>query len=163
MLCRLSFASLLISWVLLTANVSAADQSRVTGDVPVKVHRTTPVQFPPELAHSGITHGEAQLLLAISADGKLVDTVVAAYTHERFAHAALEAIRTWRFEAPLIRGETADAVIDIQVRFDMNKVLVVERMGVPTFQQSDTSDGFAYKPQTLRALDAIPTPLNVVQ
>src|SRR4051812_35899228 len=96
---RLSFVpSLLISFVLLAADARATDQPRGAGDVPLKVHRTTPIQFPPELAHSGITRGEAQILLAISAEGKVVDTVVAAYTHERFAHAALEAIQTWRFE-----------------------------------------------------------------
>ena len=163
MLCRLSFFSLLISSVLLIADAGAADQLRSTGNVAAKVHQTTEVLYPPELAHSGITHGEAQILLAISAEGKVVDTVVAAYTHERFAHAALQAIRKWRFEAPLIHGETVDAVIDIQVRFEVNKVLVVERIGIPAFQQSDAADGFAYKPQSLRALDAIPTPVHVVQ
>jgi TonB family protein len=160
---RLSLSAFLFSGVFFVAQASSAEQSRQNGDVPLKVHRTTSIQYPPEMERNGITHGEAQIVLAVSAEGKIVDTLVAAYTHERFAKAALQAIRNWRFEAPLVHGETANTVVDIQVRFETNKVVVVERIGVPAIQQSDAPDGFAYKPQNLKVLDAIPTPVHVVQ
>ena len=138
-------------------------QGEANANTPLRVHRTTPVEFPISLLHSGITRGEAQVLVAIDPAGKVTDTLLAAYTREPFGDAALGAIRTWQYEAPRTNGEAVSAVVDIQVRFEVGNILVIERSGTPQFSQNDTSNRFAYQPYELRALDSIPTPLTVTQ
>lgn len=129
-----------------------------------KIHRTTPVRYPVSLMREGIAQGEARVLINIDANGQLTESMVLAYTQKPFADAALAAIGEWRYEAARYGGETVGTVADITFRFEIDGVLLVERVGVPHFQQNDAfGSAYIYKPHGLRTLDGIPTPIQVTQ
>ena len=132
-------------------------------DAPFKIHRTTPVIYPVSAARSGITHGEARVLINIDPEGKLADTLIAAYTHPPFGTAAVEAVRAWRYEPARRGGDTVGSVVDIAFRFEIDGILIIERNGIPDYPPAERSGAFIYKPQGLRTLDSIPTPLIVTQ
>jgi TonB family protein len=148
----------------------AAEQTPATAtapssDVACKIHRTTAISYPVSLMRDGVVRGEARILANIDDKGKLIETLVLAYTHEPFAHAAITALREWRYEPARLNGETVGTVADISFRFEIDGILLVERKGIPVFtQQRDPfDDHFVYKPHGLRTLDGIPTPIHVTQ
>jgi len=127
-----------------------------------KIIRGAPIQFPVALLHDGINHGETRILLEVDSEGRLVDSLVLAYTHEPFADAALRAIRQWRFEPARLKGEPVGAVADCTIVFNVDGILFYQRVGLPVFKNREPSeDKFAYRPYELIALDRIPTPQHV--
>lgn len=132
--------------------------------IPCKIHRTTPVRYPIALMREGISNGEARILINIDSNGQLTESMVLGYTQKPFADAALAAIGEWRYEASRYGNETVGTVADITFRFEIDGVLLVERIGVPRFSQSDSfGPAYIYKPHGLRTLDSIPTPIQVTQ
>ena len=131
---------------------------------PCKINRTKPIDYPLSLLRSGISHGEARILVSIDADGRLTESMVLGYTHKPFADAALDALAIWRFEPARLNGDPVGTVADITFRFEVNGILLVERVGVPQFTPGDTfGRDYIYHPHGLRSLDAIPTPVHVTQ
>lgn len=157
----------------LVASVRAAESPAVTTSeaadgmgvqVPFKIIRTKQVYFPMVMQREGVSHGEARILININSEGKLVDTLVIAYTHEAFANAALTAIRQWRYEPSRLNGEPVGTVADCSFEFNVDGILLVQRMGVPLFQKRELfDDRFAYRPQSFAALDAIPAPVRMIR
>lgn len=144
------------------AETPAAPVDGMGVQTPFKIIRTQQVYFPMVMKHEGVSHGEARILININSEGKLVDTLVIAYTHEAFANAALTAIRQWRYEPSRLNGEPVGTVADCSFEFNVDGILLVQRMGVPLFQKRDLfDDRFAYKPQAFSALDAIPAPVRM--
>ncbi|HEX2854726.1 MAG TPA: energy transducer TonB [Opitutaceae bacterium] len=144
------------------AATPAADGMGV--QIPFKIIRSVPINYPIVLLKEGVANGEARVLINISPEGKLVDTLVLAYTHLPFANAALTAIRQWRYEPAKLNGEPVGTVADCSFEFNVDGILLVQRTGVPVYQKRDPfGDRFAYKPQTLSGLDAIPAPVRVVR
>ena len=142
------------------ASAAAAQPDNAT----VKIHRTKPIQYPLPLLRDGITHGEARVLLNIDAEGRLVETMVLGYTHKPFADATLAALSEWRYDPARQNGEAVGTVADIVFRFEVNGILLVERVGVPQFTQTETFEpSYVYRPHGLSTLDGIPTPLHVTQ
>lgn len=159
------FLTLLLVSLLFTT-VRAADQTApvVPANANCKIHRTSPVRYPVSLMREGISYGEARVLINIDSQGKLTETMVLAYTHKPFADAALAAVSEWRYEAARLDGETVGTVADVTFRFEIDGVLLVERVGVPHFAQNEPFDSkYTYKPHGLRTLDRIPTPIQVTQ
>jgi len=150
-------------------SASSPNSAALLPDAPIKIDRKAIIPYPAILSHNGVNHGEAQILVSIDAEGKMVDSLATAYTHEPFARAAMDAIRQWRFEPPLVKGEKTPAVVQIQVRFEVDKVLVVTHPGIPTYPNPpgypnlQQEGEFAFRPQNLSRLDAIPTPIQVTQ
>lgn len=125
-----------------------------------KILRDESVQFPVVLMHDGITHGEARILLEVDAEGRLIDTLVLAYTHRPFADAALAAIRHWKFEPGTLNGE---AVADCSFVFAVEGTVFYTRFGPPVFERRDPfKPRFDYQAQELIALDCTPSPQRVV-
>lgn len=170
----LRFLPLLLTSLLVPAANAASEMTPATpatstgttipADITCKIHRTTPVRYPVSLMREGISHGEARVLINIDAEGHLTESMVLAYTQKPFADAALAAIGEWRYEAARYGGETVGTVADITFRFEIDGVLLVERIGIPHFPQNDTfGPAYAYKPHGLRTLDRIPTPIHITQ
>jgi TonB family protein len=112
----------------------------------------------------GISNGEARILINIDSTGRLTESMVLGYTHKPFADAATAAINEWRYEPAHYDGENVGTVADITFRFEIDGVLLVERVGVPHFTQHETLGvKYVYKPHGLRTLDGIPTPIQVTQ
>lgn len=147
-----------------TPAMSAPVAGEMGVQVPFKINRTVPINYPIVMLKEGVSHGEARVLININAEGKLMDMLVIAYTHEPFANAALTALRQWKYEPALLNGETVGTVADCSFEFNVDGILLVQRTGVPVYQKTDPfGDRFAYKPQSLSALDAIPSPVRVIR
>ncbi len=143
---------------------AASETGAVEVITPGKIVRTKPIDYPLALMRSGISHGEARILVNIDADGRLIESMILGYTHKPFATSALEALNIWKFEPARLNGEPVGTVADITFRFEVDGILLVERIGVPQFTPADTfGRDYAYRPHGLRSLDAIPTPLHVTQ
>ena len=168
----------LLACLLTAASAGAAEKSLVTpvsaaaavsaeteiADHPFKIHRTEPVRYPVPLLREGISNGEARLLINIDSTGRLTETMVLAYTHKPFADAALAAVAAWRYEPARYHGENVGTVADITFRFEVDGVLLVERVGAPQHAQTDVfGPAYIYHPHGLRTLDGIPTPVHIAQ
>jgi TonB family protein len=142
----------------------AAETSKVSPpNSGFKIHQTVPLQYPVALLHDGVAHGEARVLLNVDTEGRLAEVLVLAYTQEAFATAALNAIRQWRYEPGRLNGELVGTVADCSFRFDVDGILMVQRMGPPVFQKNkQLGEHYAYQPHDLSALDGIPTPVHIV-
>ncbi len=167
---RLRFLLLIASVIPVTgARIRAADSSSPPASTVVaatspgfKIVRDAPIQFPLVLLRDGIKTGEARVLLEVDADGRLVDSLVVAYTHEPFAQATLTALRRWRFEPARLNGEPVGTVADCTIVFNVDGVLCYVRTDPPNFEhRSALDDKYAYHPQEFGALDRIPTPRKV--
>jgi TonB family protein len=155
-----SLSSLVACVVLVTAR---AGEPAAANDTGFKIIRTVPLQYPIALMRDGVAHGEARVLINVNAEGRLTETLVLAYTHAPFAVAAVNAVNQWRYEPARLNGETVGTVADCSFRFDVDGILMVQRMGPPIYQKRDPfGENFAYKPYGLNALDGIPTPVRVI-
>jgi TonB family protein len=147
-----------------TPTATASETGGLSIITPCKVKRTQPIDYPLALLRSGISHGEARVLANIDADGRLTESMILGYTHKPFATSALAALAVWKFEPARINGEPVGTVADITFRFEVDGILLVERVGVPQYTPGDTyGRDYTYHPHGLRSLDAIPTPLHVTQ
>ena len=53
----------------------------------------------------GMHYGEARVVIAVDATGRLTDSLAIGYTDPMFAEAALAAARTWTYEPARVQGE----------------------------------------------------------
>jgi len=82
----------------------AAALAQPTGTAPIRVVQTTELKFPVTADTLTLSAGQAQVLINVAADGKLVDWLVLSYTQPAFADAAVRALREWQFEPARIDG-----------------------------------------------------------
>lgn len=133
---------------------------------PMKVIQTQPVLFPRQLADLGLTTGEVRVAVQIDEAGKLTDHLVTAYTHPKFAEAAVQALKKWQYEPATVDGQPRGATVDLTFIFETRGMVVVN-MTVNSYvemrdmQLRPTANSFAVC--RLSELDAIPTPSKVVQ
>ena len=127
-----------------------------------KIIQTVRAIFPERLRNSGVTRGEARVLLQVDAAGRLTDTLVAAYTHEAFAKEAVWATSQWKFEPGAVDGEPAGGVLEITFAFRMNEMAVLVSQGRTPEDPGLPAGTYRYHPVSLRELDRIPTPISVM-
>jgi TonB family protein len=89
-----------------------------SGSRPLKIVQTTEPAFPETLQTLHLESGEAQIVINVDADGVLVDTLVASYTDEAFADAAIDALQEWRYEPARERGEPVGVRMIIAFSFE---------------------------------------------
>lgn len=115
--------------------------------------------FPVRLLRQGITQGEAVVAVSLDQTGKLVDYLVARYTHPEFADAAVDALKQWKFKL----DQPVGVVMEIVFLFRQNGVLAVERFGGEGVLHRSTSAGeYVYQPCAPGELDHPPKPLHLV-
>ena len=77
---------------------------------------TRPV-YPPDCKIAGV-EGTVLLRAVISKDGSLLNLeAVNRLVDERLMTAAMDAVRTWRYQPTLLNGEPVEVVTEIQVNF----------------------------------------------
>ena len=90
---------------------------RVTADMtPPKLDEKSEPVYPPALKEKKI-EGEVVLDLFLGADGKVGDAKVLKSDHEELTKAALDAVRTWRYEPAKKDGQATAVRIVVRVRF----------------------------------------------
>src|SRR5579863_2767072 len=87
----------LLSTFLALAAPAAFGQFATPAYEPLKIDQTVSPVFPQEALTSGYRTGTVRVAIQIDADGKLSDYLVTVYSHPKFADAALEAIKQWRY------------------------------------------------------------------
>lgn len=139
---------------MLSATVRAAEPVPPP-DIPCKVYQTTAALYPVRLHHQGVMRGSTRIVAEINPEGKLGDTLVAAYTHREFARAALAALREWRFEPGYLHGRPITSILTVDFEFETTGVLVREvtfdRKAPDPFDETH-----AYQPHRVGSLDRRP-------
>lgn len=150
---------------LLVATGSLPAQSAMTpgaGRSQLVVHQTEHPIFPHRLRELGVREGEARLLIEVDETGRLTDWMPIAYSHRPFVDAAAIALRKWRFEPARIDGEAVPSQVEVRFQFEERGVgFIAIDVGTHLLSRFDSSEN--YRVRTLKELDRIPTPLNVVQ
>lgn len=131
----------------------------------MKIIQTVAPLFPLELQQLGIRSGEAQVVVSVSAEGKLTDWLVVAYTLRPFADSAVRALRGWKYKSAKLRGEPVDTTSELTFNFKTEGTQVVSQ-NLSEYLEARTLRVFgakyAFKTHTLKELDKIPTPIVVV-
>jgi TonB family protein len=154
---------LMIAAAALAAGRAGAAESRIPTEVPWKIHQTIPAAYPPKLMQHGVTHGEAQVRLSISASGQLTDALVTACTFREFGIEALHAVKEWKFEPARVNGEPVGVVGDIVFEFQVNGPVAIEkRIAAANDDTEEKLNVFAYRAEGSKRLDNIPTPTHLV-
>ncbi len=121
--------------------------------------------FPYHLTQVGVSKGEARIAISTSAEGKLEEYLVVAYTDKEFADSAVAAIKEWTFEPARLRGEPVATTAELIFYFEARGTVVSSATAADIFeaQVRRIMDGrYTYHPCTLQELDRIPLPLVTV-
>ena len=85
-------------------SLAAAAPAPTQANAPIRVIQTTELKFPVTADTLTLSAGQAQVLINVAADGKLVDWLVLSYPRPAFADAAVRALQEWRFEPARVDG-----------------------------------------------------------
>jgi TonB family protein len=101
--------------------VMASTPIRIGGNIrpPRKLHNVNPT-YPQKMRDAGL-EGVVPLEATIGRDGTVQFTrVLTAQVHPDFAHAAIEAVRQWRFDPTLLNGAPVEVVMAVKVEFRLS-------------------------------------------
>ena len=124
---------------------AAEEAAAAAGYVPCKISSRTPATFPLRLLQSGVTHGEARLILEVSTEGKLTDVLLAAYTHREFADEALRVVNEARYTPGFVDGQPVISIVNVTYRFETSGVVVYQRIGLPARETESLNAEFEYQ------------------
>lgn len=103
------------------AGESAADLIFDIGQLdqrPRPVQQAAPI-YPRELRQRKI-EGTVYVVFVVDKDGRVLDPKVEEATHEEFSGPALAAVRRWRFEPAVLRGEKVRSKLRVPIRFSLS-------------------------------------------
>lgn len=131
----------------------------------MKIIQTVDPLFPFQLQQLSVTEGEARVVINVGLDGKLTEWLVVGYTMPEFADVAVRAIKQWKYEPALLRGDPVGATTELVFHFETHGTLVVSQSVADNLQARMLqllAGSYAYKYFALRELDRIPTPIVTV-
>jgi TonB family protein len=120
--------------------------------------------FPRSLQLTGVLVGNAKIAIDVDENGKLTDFLVTGYSRKEFADSAVEALKQWRYLPPSLNGLPWASVRELS--FDYSRTgVVVSFVGVELMNSRFDElmqNRYLYRTYTLRELDRIPAPIQVV-
>ena len=128
----------------------------------LKIMQTVDPVFPPALMQRGVTKGIVQMAINTDPDGKLVETLVTAYSQKEFADSAMAALKQWKFEPARLRGDKVGTTVELNFDFEAKGVVVSMSTlsdAINTLLAEQLGTRLIYQPCSLRELDRIPTPI----
>lgn len=128
--------------------------------VPPKVDQRVHVQFPVRALNQGITNGEAWLFVEVDREGKLGDVLAFVHSGADFAHAAMDAIKQWRFTPARFAGESVASINRMNVHFEVNGVTTHTKMPDQSDERAFPGERFTYRPFALPELDRTPKAIS---
>ena len=148
----------------LVVAASAQIPSRRPEQVSLKIVQTDDVLFPLTLRNSQVMNGEATIAINVGNTGELVECLITGYSRKEFADTAVEALRRWRFEPARLNGEPWPAVQELHFDFSRTGVVIdVTGLDLIANRIDELMQArYAYRAFSLRELDRIPTPIEVV-
>lgn len=130
----------------------------------LNIIQTEAATFPLTLANTTVLSGDVKVAVDIDQMGQLTDYLVTSYSRKEFADSAVAALKKWRFEPPLFRGEPWATVQEIRFDYSRSGVVVsltaIEALNARLDELMERR--LAYRTFKLRELDRIPTPIKVV-
>jgi TonB family protein len=109
-------------------------------------------------------NGDATVVIRVDRDGRLTDSLVTEYSRKEFAETAVEELKGYHYVPSRVNGEPWSSVQEVHFDFTRTGVVVsVSTFDAVMARVDELSKGrFAYHSRTLRELDRIPTPVQVV-
>lgn len=91
-------------------------------------------EYPARAMAEGLGAGEVRILLEVDEEGRLVDRLVVAHSHEVFAAALERKLEEWRFEPGRREGRPVRTIvtIDFGFRIGTEGMVFVDRKGPPS-------------------------------
>ncbi len=121
---------------------------------PLRIEQTVDAQFPAALALSPTSEGEARIIINVDEDGKLVDWLVAGYTHKSFATEAVDVLKRWRYQPATSRGEPIGVRLELQFHFEAKgKVVSLSANDITGVLFDQIGVGRAYTAEVCRPRD----------
>lgn len=120
-------------------------------------------QYPVALSMEGITRGRALVSASIDATGRVTDTLVLAYTNDRFAHNAVDVLKDWRFAPARLDGEAVPVQTEILFDYTLTGAVITTNICDHFLFDRFENAGdhrLVYQPGDARRLDAVPVKLE---
>jgi TonB family protein len=122
--------------------------------------------FPLSLISDGVIEGQVMFVINISAEGKITDSLVLAYTHKQLVKPSLEAMKEWKIKPARLDGTDVPVQLELKLNFKREGVVETNTMNITNHF---LFDGFqsgkyrlAYRVQRLGEIDRVPEPLSIV-
>ncbi|MBS0662224.1 MAG: energy transducer TonB [Verrucomicrobia bacterium] len=96
---------------------AGSDAAPATTLTPFRIEPTFELKFPPALLLDAVTQGDVWVLVSVSAEGKLTDSLVTRYTHRALADEAQSALGKWRYEPARRDGQPINACAEVHFHF----------------------------------------------
>ncbi|HTL66683.1 MAG TPA: TonB family protein [Lacunisphaera sp.] len=150
---------------LVTAGVMTAQiPSSFAEQVALRIIQTDDPEFPLTLRNSPVVNGEARIAINVDVDGKLVECLVTGYSRKEFADSAVAALHRWKYEPARLNGQPWPSVQELSFDFTRTGVVIsMTGMDMLTNRLEDLlQNKYAFRSHSLRELDRIPTPIEVI-
>ncbi len=131
----------------------------------IRIEQTWQPQMPPSLMHRGVSEGKVVVVVAISAEGKLTDHLVVAYTHEALVKPIIEALKEWKYQPASQEGVAVPAQVELTITLTATGMLVASKSGlemVESFLGRIVGNPFQYRVYRAREIDRIPLLTNAL-
>lgn len=142
--------------------LSAVETAAPAGNRHLEIIQTEPLLYPLNMKEDGVRTGTVKMILHVGADGRLVDYLLTAYTRKPFAETVERVIPKWKFEPEYVDGAPVASVFELSFDFRVDGLMVVQKRITDMFRGDSPDDHFDFQARSLKSLDAIPTPLHVV-
>jgi len=126
----------------------------------LRINMTVKPAFPQHLIANGVNRGETRVLISVSHQGVLVDSLVVAYTDKAFADAVLDVLERWRYEPMLVRGQAVPCQVELLISFEATGVVVSLDVNKAISRLTNRPEEIVFSPCGLRELDQIPRPVQ---
>ena len=130
----------------------------------VKIEQTYVPWFSPVLLSRGITEGKAVLVLDVSPEGKITDSLVLGSTDKDVARFCLQVLQQWNITPARIDGRPVAAQVELTMDVSAQGA-VISRTAfdmVNDINRQMTGNPIQYERSLVGALDQRPTPLTTV-
>jgi len=137
---------------------------RLPEQVALRIIQTEEPEFPLSLRNSPVLKGEARIAINVDSEGKLIECLVTGFSRREFADSAVSALHRWRYEPARLNGQPWPSVQDLTFNYSRTGVVIsMTSMESLTNRIEELVQGsYAYRSFSLRELDRIPTPIEVV-
>jgi TonB family protein len=134
-------------------------------DKPLQIIQTRHPIYPASLNRIGITNGFAAIAFSVDAEGKLVDYLPIAYTHEEFFRSSVAALTRWQFEPARAAGQPRAVVSQMTFNYESSGNVVEMTVGDDIHAQYNRMRPTVevFRVSKLNELDQIPVPVNIVR
>jgi TonB family protein len=159
-----SYLPLVCSALWLSVPVLAQTEAKPTDQSPLQIIQTDVPRFPFALDQSEVMSGDATVVIRVDRAGRLTDSLVTEYSRKEFADTEVEELKGYQYVPSRVNGEPWSSVQEVHFDFTRTGVVVsVSPFDAIMSRVEEIEKGrYAYRAHTLRELDRIPTPVQVV-